>query len=75
MQRAGKKDPAIAERVRLFLQRTPEELFDYQSDPDALKNLAAGSRPEGTPDRKCVSSLSNGWKKPRTRCSRPTASI
>ena len=40
MRRAAKKDPAIAARVDLFLHRVPEELYDYQSDPDALHNLA-----------------------------------
>ena len=39
MQQAAKTDEAIAERVDLFVHRTPEELFDYGRDPDALRNL------------------------------------
>ena len=30
---------ANAERVKLFLYRVPEELYDYENDPDALNNL------------------------------------
>ncbi len=40
MERAAKDDQAIAQRVKLFLHRTPEELFDYARDPDAMTNLA-----------------------------------
>lgn len=39
MQAAGKDDPAIAARVELFVHRVPEELYDYENDPDALNNL------------------------------------
>ena len=39
MQQAAKTDPAVAERVELFLKRTPEELYDYESDPGSLVNL------------------------------------
>lgn len=38
MEKAGKDDPQIAERVRHYLYRCPEELYDYKSDPDALQN-------------------------------------
>jgi len=38
MQAAAEKDQAVAERVRLFLYRTPEEFYDFQADPDALVN-------------------------------------
>ena len=38
MKVAGEKDPAIAERVRFFLYRTPEEFYDFGSDPSALRN-------------------------------------
>lgn len=40
MQEAAKTDPKIAERVAFFLHRVPEELYDLQADPSALKNLA-----------------------------------
>ena len=39
MIQAAEDDEAIAARVKLFLHRTPEELYDYQRDPDALHNL------------------------------------
>ncbi len=38
MQRAARDDDAIALRVEHYLQRVPEELYDYESDPDALHN-------------------------------------
>jgi len=39
MQEAAKNDPAIAARVKLFLYRVPEEFYDVENDPNALKNL------------------------------------
>lgn len=33
-------DPKIAERVKFFQYRAAEELYDIESDPSALKNLA-----------------------------------
>jgi len=39
MQAAAERDDAIAARVKLFLYRVPEELYDYAADPDALHNL------------------------------------
>ncbi|MFP6769362.1 MAG: hypothetical protein VB859_14400, partial [Planctomycetaceae bacterium] len=40
MKKAAANNPEIAARVRLFLYRTTEELYDYENDPDALRNLA-----------------------------------
>ncbi len=40
MKKAAQTDPKIAERVKFFLYRVPEELYDFSADPDALKNLA-----------------------------------
>ena len=40
MREAARTDAAIAERVKFFLYRVPEELYDFQADPDALRNLA-----------------------------------
>lgn len=40
MRVAAENHPKIAERVKLFLYRVPEELYDYQNDPDARNNLA-----------------------------------
>ena len=39
MKRAGKTDPEIAARVKLFLYRVPEELYDFENDPNAVHNL------------------------------------
>jgi N-sulfoglucosamine sulfohydrolase len=39
MLAAAKTDAAIAERVNFYKYRTPEELYDYKKDPDALHNL------------------------------------
>ena len=40
MEAAAGSDAAVAARVELFLKRVPEELYDLEKDPDALKNLA-----------------------------------
>ena len=39
MRQAAETDPAIAARVRHFVYRTKEELYDYTRDPNALHNL------------------------------------
>jgi N-sulfoglucosamine sulfohydrolase len=39
MRQAAAADPGIAARVRHFLNRTKEELYDYTADPYALRNL------------------------------------
>ena len=39
MLEVGRTDAAIGERVDLFLNRVPEELYAYGTDPDALINL------------------------------------
>jgi N-sulfoglucosamine sulfohydrolase len=39
MRRAAGGDPAIADRLRLFEYRVPEEFYDYENDPCALRNL------------------------------------
>jgi len=41
MKAAAATDPAIAARLSHFELRTPEELYDYASDPGALVDLAA----------------------------------
>ncbi|MBE7466902.1 MAG: sulfatase [Planctomycetes bacterium] len=45
MRRAAETDAAVAERVKLFLHRVPEEFYDLEADPHALKNLI------GAPDQ------------------------
>ena len=44
MQAAAKEDPAIAQRVELWLHRVPEELYDLSADPDCTVNLVGDSR-------------------------------
>ena len=40
MSQAAASNPKIAARVKHFLYRTPEELYEYSKDPDARNNLA-----------------------------------
>jgi N-sulfoglucosamine sulfohydrolase len=44
MVEAAAGDKSIAERVRLFELRAPEELYDFSADPDGLRNLAEDPR-------------------------------
>lgn len=37
---AAESDPALAERRDFYLYRVPEELYRFDTDPDALENLA-----------------------------------
>jgi N-sulfoglucosamine sulfohydrolase len=39
MDAAAAEDPVIARRVHNFRYRTPEELYDFEQDPNALNNL------------------------------------
>jgi len=39
MQKAAETDEHIAQRVRLFQYRVPEEFYDFETDPDGLHNL------------------------------------
>ncbi|MFL2924386.1 MAG: sulfatase [Limisphaerales bacterium] len=39
MQKLAPKNRRIADRLKLFEYGTPEEFYDYKSDPDALNNL------------------------------------
>lgn len=38
MKEAAGQDAAVADRVNTFLYRTPEELYEFGSDPDGLDN-------------------------------------
>ncbi len=40
MQQAAQNDPEIAERVKLFQYRQPEELYNYEQDPAAREDLS-----------------------------------
>jgi N-sulfoglucosamine sulfohydrolase len=44
MKRAAESDPEIAGRVKHFLYRTREELYDYRVDGNARNNLIADAR-------------------------------
>jgi N-sulfoglucosamine sulfohydrolase len=48
MRLAAETDTAIAARVRHFVYRTTEELYDYRRDPNALHNLI------GTPGSQAI---------------------
>ena len=39
MEEAAKIKPAIAERIKVYRMRMPEELYDIKKDPDCLHNL------------------------------------
>ncbi len=39
MNQVAPDNPAIAARLKLFQHGVPEEFYDYENDPDALKNL------------------------------------
>jgi len=40
MKAAAASDPDVDARVQLFLYRVPEELYNFETDPDGLENLA-----------------------------------
>lgn len=39
MKEAAKTNPAIADRVKLFIYRVPEEFYNFKKDPCARRNL------------------------------------
>jgi N-sulfoglucosamine sulfohydrolase len=39
MQEAAPRDEAVAERLKMYEYRVPEELYDFARDPDGLTNL------------------------------------
>ena len=59
MQALAKTDPKMAERLKLFDRRVPEELYNYATDADALDNLIA--RPEFKTQRDRLTSLLEAW--------------
>jgi len=46
----AEKNPKLAAREKLFRLRVPEELYDIESDPDALKNLIGDPEHRGALD-------------------------
>jgi len=51
MRAAAANDPQIAARVKHFLYRTVEELYDLKADPDALRNLIGDPKHRAEADR------------------------
>lgn len=39
MQRAAADQKPISDRIEMLVNRTPEELYDFEADPGALHNL------------------------------------
>jgi len=44
MREAAASQKPVADRVEMLLHRVPEEFYDFQVDPDALRNLASDPR-------------------------------
>ena len=59
MQALAKSDENVAERLKLFDHRVPEELYNYARDEDALENLIA--RPEHRAERDRLTGLLEAW--------------
>jgi N-sulfoglucosamine sulfohydrolase len=51
MQRLAESDKAVAARLRLFDYRVVEEFYDYENDPDAMRNLIDDPRYREEVDR------------------------
>ena len=59
MQALAKTDAQVAARLTLFERRVPEEMFNYATDPDALKNLV--NDPGFRPQRDRLTALLDAW--------------
>lgn len=59
MQAMAKTDPKVAERLKFFDCRVPEELYNYSRDEDALENLIA--KPEHRAQRERLTKLLEEW--------------
>jgi N-sulfoglucosamine sulfohydrolase len=59
MQAAAAEDADIAARVELFLYRVPEEFYDFEADPDALRNLI--DDPAVAPELERLRAELEGW--------------
>jgi len=61
MVEAGKSNPAIAERVKMFRYRVPEEFYNLKNDPDCLNNLIGN--PAHKSDLEKYRGLMHQWMK------------
>jgi N-sulfoglucosamine sulfohydrolase len=59
MQALAKTDPTVAERLKFFDCRVPEELYNYSTDADALENLIA--KPEYRAQREQLTKQLEAW--------------
>jgi N-sulfoglucosamine sulfohydrolase len=59
MQALAKTDPYVAARLRLFDHRLPEEMYQYATDPDALKNVL--DDPKHRAERERLTKLLDAW--------------
>jgi N-sulfoglucosamine sulfohydrolase len=63
MQKAAEEDPAVAARVKDFLYRSTEELYDLQKDPACLTNLLAKKGGVGESRRSAMTKSLWHWMK------------
>jgi N-sulfoglucosamine sulfohydrolase len=63
MQAAAEQDPAIAERVREFVYRQTEELYDVEADPSCLNNLLANQGGKAESRRSAMTKTLWHWMK------------
>jgi N-sulfoglucosamine sulfohydrolase len=59
LQALARTDPKVAERLKLFDRRVPEEMYNYATDPDALDNLIA--KPEFRAERERLVKQLEAW--------------
>jgi len=59
MQAAARTEPLLARRVDFFLRRVPEELYDFENDPDALRNRIAD--PACAAERQALTASLERW--------------
>ena len=59
MKKSAGRNPDLAARVEMLLHRVPEELYDFERDPNALHNLAAS--PEHREELQQMRSQMRAW--------------
>ena len=63
MRKAAENDEEIAARVKLFLYRVTEELYDLEQDPCCLNNLLAAGDGAAEPRRSAMTKALWHWMK------------